>query len=323
MILFSKPALTLVLLIAALFLSSSRALQSQQSLSSANQSPETLPKFDAISIKLHHGGPNLGLNLARSGGHVELSADLRTLMILAYGLHSLSQAIDTIVGMPNWGTGEGFDIEAEAPGNPTIGQKRLMLQSLLADRFKMVMHRETRQEPVYALVVAKPGKLGPQLHADAADGACNAAGSSAQQSSAKDASPASIALQDLQKFPCGRVAGGLLTPGDHIQVWSGGRNVSMDAITNAVGEMEYMDHPVVNRTGLAGAFDYTVEWDSRTDTEDLSASPAPLERGPVSTEPIGSSLLEAMREQLGLKLDLQKGPVDVIVIDHVEQPTQN
>jgi len=60
-------------------------------------------------------------------------------------------------------------------------------------------------------------------------------------------------------------------PGDHVQVWSGGRNVSMDAITDAVGGMEYMDHPVINRTGLAGDFDYTVEWDSRTDTEDFSA----------------------------------------------------
>lgn len=287
-----------------------------QSQSPTNESSKTLPKFDAISIKLHNGGPNLGLNLGRAGGHVQLTAGLTALMILTYNLHNLSQAQDTIVGMPNWAVGKAWDIQAEAPGSPTIKQRRLMLQSLLADRFKMVAHHETRQLPVYALVAIKPGKLGPQLHADAANTSCSAA--SAPQSLKNDGSPEALALQDLQQFPCGRVAGGFLLPGDHVQVWSGGRNISMDAITNAVGGMEYMDHPVVNRTGLAGNFDYTVEWDSRTDTEDFSASTA---RGPV--EPVGNSLLEAMRDQLGLKLDLQKGPVDIIVIDHIEEPSSN
>lgn len=319
---FSKAAL-IVLVLAVAMLAGERPVQSQVE-SPENQSPEVLPKFDAISIKLHNGGPNLGLNLARSGGHVELSADLRTLMILAYNLHSLSQAIDTIVGMPNWGAAEGFDIEAEAPGNPTVDQKRLMLQSLLADRFKMIVHRETRQLPIYALVLVRQGKLGPQLRPHVGDAACNASpGAQPAASATSNNSPAALALLDLQKFPCGRVAGGFLLPGNHVQVWSGGRNVSMDTIAGGIGGMEYMDHPVLNRTGLAGNFDFTVEWDSRTDTEDLSAAPEPLERGPVSNEPVGSSLLDAMREQLGLKLDSQKGPIDVIVIDHVEQPTQN
>ena len=85
-------------------------------------------------------------------------------MILTYNLHNLSQAKDTIVGMPDWANGETFDIEAEAPDNPTIEQKRLMLQSLLEDRFKMVVHQETRQSPIYAVEIVKPGKLGPQLH---------------------------------------------------------------------------------------------------------------------------------------------------------------
>jgi uncharacterized protein (TIGR03435 family) len=275
--------------------------------------------FDAASIKLHNSGPNSGANLARSGGHVQLTAGLPTLMILAYSLHSLSQAMDTIVGMPNWGTAETFDIEAEAPGNPAVEQKRLMLQSLLADRFKMVVHHETRQLPIYALVLVKEGNLGPQLRAHPANIACNAS-PSASVSSTSGGSPATIALQDLEQFPCGRVVGGFLLPGDHVQAWSGGRNVSMDVLAGGIGGMEYIDHPVVNRTGLGGDFDFTVEWDSRTATEDF---PAPLERGPVSSEPVGNSLLEAMRDQLGFKLDLQKGPVDVIVIDHVDKPKQD
>ena len=291
----------------------SASAHAQVTQSPLNQSGRNLPKFDAISIKLHNGGPNLGLNLGRAGGHVQLTAGLTALMILTYNLHNLSQAQDTIVGMPNWAIGKAWDIEAEASGNPTIEQRRLMLQSLLADRFKMVAHHETRQLPVYALVVIKPGKLGPQLHA-AADTACNATASSAN-----DNSPAAIALQDLQQFPCGRIAGGFLTLGDHIEVWGGGRKVSMDTFAEGIGGMEYMDHPVVNRTGLTGDFNFTVEWDSRTDTEDFSANSA---RGDES-EPVGNTLLEAMRDQLGLKLDLQKGPVDVIVIDHIEEPTPN
>jgi uncharacterized protein (TIGR03435 family) len=293
-------------------------LRSQSELR-ASQPFATLPQFDAISIKLHSGGPNLGLNLARSGGHVQLTAALPELMILAYDLHSLSQLMDTIVGMPSWATAKTFDIDAEAPGSPTIEQKRLMLESLLADRFKMEVHHETRQWPVYALVLVKQGRLGPQLQPVPANVACDAA-SSAQASSTDERSPVAIALQHLQQSPCGRVVGGFLVPGDHVQVWGGGRDINLDSLAAGIGNLEYIDHPVVNRTGLAGNFNFTVEWDSRTATEDFSAAP---ERGPVSSQPIGSSLLEAMRDQLGLKLESQKGPVDVIVIDRVEQPTEN
>lgn len=275
--------------------------------------------FDAASIKSHNGGPSFGVDFARSGGHLQLTAGLPTLMILAYNLHSLSQALDTIVGMPNWATLETFDIEAEAPGNPTVEQKRVMLQSLLADRLKMVVHHETRQLPLYALVLVKEGKLGPQLRAHAANMACNLSPST-PASSTNSGSVAAVALQDLQQLPCGQVVGGFLLPGNHVEVWSGGRDISMDAIAGAIGGMEYIDHPVVNRSALVGNFDFTIEWDSRTATEDF---PAPLERGAVSSEPVGDSLLEAMRDQLGLKLDLEKGPVDVIVIDHVEQPKQD
>lgn len=125
--------------------------------------------FDAVSIKLHTGGASAGLNLRRSGGHVSLTASLPELMILAYNLHSLSQAANTIIGMPSWAKSETFDIDAESPGNPTVEQKQAMLQSLLADRFKMVEHHEIRQIPIYALVQVSPGKLGPQLHEYSSD----------------------------------------------------------------------------------------------------------------------------------------------------------
>jgi uncharacterized protein (TIGR03435 family) len=179
-----------------------------------NPGPGNRLAFDVVSINLHQGGPSAGLDLRRSGGHVSLTASLRELMILAFNLNSLSQAADTIIGMPSWAS-DTFDIEAEAPGDPTVDQKRLMLQSLLANRFQMVAHHETRQSPIYALVLAKAGKLGPQLHPHAADTACHAS-RAAQPSSANEHSAEAVALEDLERFPCGRVAGGFLSPGDHI-----------------------------------------------------------------------------------------------------------
>ena len=284
------------------------------------QTPATRqrPAFDAASIKLHTNGPSLGVNLARPGGHVQLTANLQVLMVLGYDLRSLSEAVNRISGMPNWGTTQSFDIEAEAPGNPTVEQKRLMLQSLLAERFKMAVHRETRQSPVYAMELVSPKKLGPQLHRHAADSNClvstvqgTAPGSGPSQSD----SPAGRAAAAMQKYPCGRVVGNLLTQGDRSLAWSGGRDVSMDALADGVGTMEYIDHPVVNRTELEGNFDFTVEWDARA--ADIVADSG------ANQVQAGDSLFEAMRSQLGVKLELQKAPVDIIVIDHVEQLTQN
>jgi len=273
------------------------------------------PSFDVISVKVHKAGPG-GINLAQPGGHVSLkSVSLQALMAMAYNLGSLSQAVNTIVSMPSWGVTETFDVEAEAPGNPTIDQKRLMLQSLLADRFKMVLHHETQERPIYALVFAKPGKFGPQLHPYSANDGCDqpAALQTPPQVDAEHTdSPAVIAMASLQKFPCGRVVGGLLSANDHTQVWSGGRKVNMDGIAASIGMMEYTDRPIVNRTGAAGDFDFTVEWDSRL--QDLQASGANTS---------GLSLFEALSDQLGLKVESQKGPVDILVIDKVEQASEN
>jgi uncharacterized protein (TIGR03435 family) len=112
-------------------------------------------EFEAASIKPNKsvdvGGANI--NLGRPGGRVMISKfSLRMLMGQAFDLHSLSDALNLIIGVPNWGDSEHFDIEAVAEGSPGISEKRFMLQSLLADRFKLAFHDESRQRPVYALV---------------------------------------------------------------------------------------------------------------------------------------------------------------------------
>jgi uncharacterized protein (TIGR03435 family) len=296
-----------------------------QSTPSQAASTADSPKFDAALVKIHKKGRG-GNNFRQAGGHIAIRAfDLQQLMAIAYDLPSLSQAANTIVGMPHWGNVNIFDIEAEAPGTPTLDQKRLMLQSLLADRFKLVVHHDTRQLPIYVVVVANGGRLGPQLHRH--DPAVNCEAVSGAQLSGQISSPApsterprtpeDIAMSALQQLPCGRVVGGLLAPNDHYQVWAGGRKVGMDTISAGIGTMEYIDRPVLNKTGLSGDFDFTVEWDSRN--ADLQASPPRADQ----SEPLGNSLFEAFRDQLGLKVDSQKGPVDVIIIDHAELPMEN
>ncbi len=250
-------------------------------------------------------------------------------MAIAYDLSSLSQAENTIMGMPNWGMTERFDVDAEAPGNPTVAQKTLMLQSLLADRFKLIVHRETRQLPIYALVVAHGGKLGPQIHPHSATERCDASVSAQYEpwapqhalmggaASSTGNSPAEIATAALPHYPCGYTVGGLLSAHDRNEVWSGARNVSLESIAAGIGTMEYIDRPIVNETGLSGNFDFTVEWDARVDHE--AAKPWPT----TQAVPMGDSLFDALRHPLGLEPKAKKGPVEVIVIDHVEQPKPN
>jgi len=273
--------------------------------------PTAAPKFEAASIKPNKsvdvgGGRS---NLGQKGGYVRIfKHSLRMLMGIAYDLPNLSDAGNRIVGLPGCADSQYFDIEARAEGSPDSAQKRLMLQSLLAERFKLVMHHETRQRPVFALVLLQAGKLGPQLHVHADDSSCDTAASGATQPS----SPEAAAISELHKFPCGRVVGGLL-PNQPNQAWSGGRRVTMEMIASSLGGDELFDRPIIDRTGDHRIFDFTIEW--HTLLQSLSTAP--------SADASGITLVEALRDQLGLKLLAQRGPVDVLVVEHAERPTPN
>jgi uncharacterized protein (TIGR03435 family) len=280
------------------------------------------PAFEEASVKPNHSIDPRGYNtLRRPGGHVAIAnATLRQLIGLAYHSGgSFSAARNQIVQMPHWGDSERFDIEAESPGNPPLDQKRLMLQSLLAERFKLVVHHETRQRPVYALVLAKPGRLGPQLQRRTGDEACppfSGPGTAVHSTGSGEAPPrssADAARALLRQSPCGRTVGGVLQQEGPNPEWAGGRKVTMATIAGSLGGDEYIDRPVVDRTGLSGNFDFTMEWNAKH--EDLSVNP--------QSDVPGTSLFEALREQLGLKVKAEKGPVEVLVIDHVEHPSPN
>ena len=217
-------------------------------------------------------------------------------------------------GLQNWVYNDRFDIEARTQANPTKAQMRLMMQSLLADRFKLAVHTATKQGPVFALVLSKPGKTGPQLQRNAEP--CSTTPTPQTLAAAPPTAPSaplSISGLQLPPFPCGNI--GQIPASAPERGRIGGRGVTMGRIAGFLkNPYTGVDRPVLDRTGLTGTFDSSLEW---------SIEPDPAQ--PPGSQPVdtGSTFLQALQEQLGLKLKSTTGPVDVLVIDHVERPTEN
>jgi uncharacterized protein (TIGR03435 family) len=211
--------------------------------------------------------------------------------------------------LPKWSMQDFFDIEARAAGNPTKDQFRLMLQSLLAERFKLAIHTERREQPVFALVPDKPGKFGPQLrrHTDDSPACAPATPASALPFTTNT-------VDGGYPAECGSVM--MIPTGKRGSVGVGGRNVTMGMIASTidgagklVGEL---GRPVTDGTGLTGTFDFRIDF----------APQLPFMQNPAADQS-APTFLEALKDQLGLKLDSQTGEVQEIVVDHVEQPTAN
>jgi uncharacterized protein (TIGR03435 family) len=214
----------------------------------------------------------------------------------------VTPASTAIEGGPTWINSERYDLKARAAGMENqVLMHGPMLQSLLEDRFKLKLHRETTDVPVYALTVAKGG---PKLRAFK-EGSCN---------------PYDIAARfpppPPPENPCrnrGTANQGILT---------------IDAQANTLDDfakfvLGFMDRPVINKTGIKGRFDFHLEY-----TPDDTSSP--ISRGTNSggdpaaaSDSSGPSIFTALQEQLGLKLAPAKGPGDILVIDSVERPSGN
>ena len=224
-----------------------------------------------------------------------------------------NQTLNLRAQVPRWVLSDRYDIQARTERSPTKDQMRLMMQALLADRFKLAIHTETRQLPVFALVFFKPGKTGPQFQAHSTEIPCS---TDPQILSPTGSAPAPAATV-VGGFPV--TYGGIqpmeaISPG---RVRIGGRNVTMGLIASTLAAMpDNADRPVLDRTGLNGTFDFTLEWMPQPNGSLASgAASQPDQAGPT--------FLEALKDQLGLKLDSATGPVDVLVLDHVERPSEN
>jgi uncharacterized protein (TIGR03435 family) len=231
-----------------------------------------------------------------------------TLIVFAYKLMlSPDQRQAMLAHLPKWIDTDQFEIDAKVAGNPTKDQMRLMVQSLLAERFHLAVHYETQEMSVYALTLIKPGTLGPKLIRHADGPPCDASATE----------PAGGLDPDAEVFPpiCYVQAGRRNRKGRMVV---GSRNTTMDLLASALSFPGTLTagRPVVDRSGITGRIDYRLEW-----TPESNGPGTPGEE--VQPDPRPVTLMDAVREQLGLKLESTKAPVQTLVIDHIERPSEN
>jgi bla regulator protein BlaR1 len=258
-------------------------------LNAAAQSSTRRPAFDVVSIKPtpEITGPGVDFS-ALPGGRLHVRNNpVLNLISNAYDLPQYR-----ITGGPDWLRTDRYEIEAKADGAPTRSQMMLMVQTLLEDRFKLRVHRETREGQVYALSVAKGGlKLPPSK-----DGGC------------VDQSPGTVLPATETRPNCGNNS---LSPRAENLAWEATR-INMGGVARALAIV--MRRPVLDKTAAAGFFDINVELpplQPAVGTSDLS----PLDNN--------VSVFTVLRDQLGLSLESTRGPVEYLVIDAIERPSEN
>jgi uncharacterized protein (TIGR03435 family) len=268
----------------------------------------TAPVYDVASIKPNNSEIRLFKMMFVQDGFSATSVTLRMLIRTAYGVED-----SQIFGAPNWLNSEKYDIEARMDSAVADGlrklsedqrnvERRRMLQALLGDRFKLMLHRETKQLGMYVLVIAKNG---PKL---------------------KEAKPGDTYPKGLKDpdggspagmFKLGRFHGG----GELI-----GQGLPMATLVRLLSE-KILNRTVLDNTGLTGSYDFTLQWIIAEESQ------GPMFKGAVDDQQVtgsttppessGPSFFTAIQEQLGLKLESQKGPGIILVIDHVERPSEN
>ncbi len=216
--------------------------------------------------------------------------------------------------LPEWVRTDRFDIEAHAEGTPTKDQMRLMMQALLKERFGFTVHYEMREAPVLALRVAKPGEFGTQLRPHPTNAVCT---NQFPEDQAGHIAPPQGPQADTGRFPavCGGIVG--MPPTTPGTVAMGARNITMKLFADSISGIGQLGRPVLDGTGLAGTYDFWLEWTPP------SSSPTPQESSASPPDNAGPSFIEALKEQLGLKLESQKGQVEEIIVEHIDHPSPN
>jgi bla regulator protein BlaR1 len=273
----------------------------------AQDATATTLEFEVASVKQNTSGDGRVQIQILPGNRINMTnVPARFLVAQAYQLQQFQ-----LVGGPSWLTTDRYDIVAKLAGEQkpivpgTPNPVMLALRPLLTDRFKLKLHRETRDMDVYALVMVKPGVLGSGLKPSSVDCAAQAA-NARRNGPPAGPPPAPPGLND--PFPCGL---GLM-PG---MIRLGGMPIGQltQTLTGQSGRL------VLDRTGLTGNWDVTLRFA-------LEPVGGPPPAGGVNVSPVdpdAPSLFTALQEQLGLKLESTKAPVDVTVIDSIEHPTDN
>jgi uncharacterized protein (TIGR03435 family) len=261
------------------------------------QQPKSPIVFEVAAVRQNKSGQTFNTieNELPGGRYTATNVPLRALIREAYGI-SENQLVDA----PAWTRTERFDIDAKLAREPPevpdgeLGERHFALQSLLAKHFQLVVHHETREFPLYALVMSRADrKPGPMLKPSSAN--CS-----------PDAMPGQIAAARAGKS----LACGTLVSTGRIQF--GGR--TMSDLARRLSSFPVLGRGVVDRTGLTGRWEFELTY-----TPDPDQLPSPPGGEPPAFDPNGPSLFAAFQEQLGLKLESIRGPWEVLVIDRVER----
>lgn len=239
---------------------------------------------------------------AQTGGLLSTTRKpLNQVIAFAYKVPEYGPMTNPLPDAPKWTTSECFDINARGPANATKDQMRLMVQSLLEDRFKLAVHWEKKNGQAMLLSLAKPGKLGPELRRDTDPTPC-----------AHDRptvwNPTFTTIPGGYPAYCGLFFG------------MGGAGFNLAARQMTMAELaEYIstdmplnfNRPTIDETGLNGSFDMKLEYT----VEALGTRP--------EVPDYQAAFTQALKDQLGLKLEPGNAPVDELIIDHIEEPTPN
>jgi uncharacterized protein (TIGR03435 family) len=256
----------------------------------------TRPEFAVTSVKPNKTGCCMEGGVGNGGGGGR-DVTLKFLLAFAYRLQQFQ-----ISGGPRWIGSDRFDVEGKAE-DPRTGfdQLRLMLQSLLEDRFKLKLHRETKESHVYALVV---GRDGPKIRLSSDQISPDVNG---------PAPPGAGPNRGVIRIGVGNLVGNAVTLSWFASMLS-----------------QRMDRLVVDKTNLRGRFDIRLQWAPNAGENPfdqggnrLQSSIIDMNGVTLTPDPSGPSIFSAIQEQLGLKLESAKAPVEVLVIDHVEKPSAN
>ena len=292
--------------VATFLLTASLAAQASASLS-----------FDVVSVRPSTSGQpssNVPLgpgNVFSSTGGLLRARNFPLLTYINFAYRSTSeQEASLAASAPDWVREDLFTIEARTDDTAvTKDQLRLMMRTLLADRFKLTIHREMRETRVYALLQTKRNTFGPRLRSHPATATC------ANFAPVAPATGGKAPNQPVQTLPgdfpviCGGILGLQASAPDRYSF--GAANILLPVLAASFSSWGNLGHPVVDRTGLEGPYDFVLDF-----TPDPRPSYATEDSG-------GPNFQQALQQQLGLKLEAQKAPVEFLVLDHVEHPTGN
>jgi len=261
-------------------------------------------------------GMNIGDYLQPTGGLFTANHPLYMYIVFAYKLmpsHEQEKAL--LDSLPKWASTQLFTVHARAASsNPTKDQYRLMMQSLLANRFKFKYHIEQRNVPVFALTLVKAGTLGPGLRPHSSGPPCNLPASETGSVPSPDSGTPADG-DDNFPFSCGKF--NLLARPNNM-VLTGSRDVTMGALAMWLSGLHAaeLERPVIDQTGLNGRYDFSLTWGF------VPPSPSPAsstDQPEFEGHPVG----RALKDQLGVYLKHTIHPLDFFIVDHVEMPSAN